>query len=203
MLADEGEKEGKREDEPSEAEKMLTETAARPVALASADLSYQSPFPTLAPKSNAPAKQQLQSFKHGGVVHMQEGGDPQIMEDKATSLEGANVPVYRSAKELEAYTQAMNPAVKTRSDDLGFSTRGYITPSSPDTLNLNYRLTPAEREITTLHELEHSMDARGGDIYGRPNFAKMGGICFDGRHGQQLPCLQLDGGRLESYNRNS
>jgi len=176
MLADEGEKEGKTEDEPSEAEKMLTETAARPVALASADLSYQSPFPTLAPKSNAPAKQQLQSFKHGGVVHMQEGGDPQIMEDKATSLEGANVPVYRSAKELEAYTQAMNPAVKTRSDDLGFSTRGYITPSSPDTLNLNYRLTPAEREITTLHELEHSMDARGGDIYGRPNFALMGGM---------------------------
>jgi hypothetical protein len=176
MLADEGEKEGKTEDEPSEAEKMLTETAARPVALASADLSFQSPFPTLAPKSNAPAKQQLQSFKHGGVVHMQEGGDPQIMEDKATSLEGANVPVYRSAKELEAYTQAMNPAVKTRSDDLGFSTRGYITPSSPDTLNLNYRLTPAEREITTLHELEHSMDARGGDIYGRPNFALMGGM---------------------------
>jgi len=45
MLADEGEKEGKSEDEPSESEKMLTETTARPVALAQADLGFQSPFP--------------------------------------------------------------------------------------------------------------------------------------------------------------
>ena len=73
MLADEGEKEGKSEDEPSESEKMLAETAARPVALASADLSFQSPFPVVAPQSNAPAKQQLQSFKHGGVVHRADG----------------------------------------------------------------------------------------------------------------------------------
>ena len=47
MLADEDEKEGKSEDEPSESQKMLTEVASRPVALASADLSYQSPFPEL------------------------------------------------------------------------------------------------------------------------------------------------------------
>lgn len=182
MLADEAEKEGKSEDEPSEAEKMLTQATVQPVALASADLGYQSPFPEVAPKSNAPAKQQLQAFKHGGVVRMEEGGDPQIVEDKATSLEGtgyvrgADVPVYRSAKELEAYTQAMNPAVKSVTGNLGFDTRGYMTPSNPDTLNLNFRLTPAEREITTLHELEHSMDARGGDLYGRSNFAKMGGM---------------------------
>ena len=45
MLADEGEKEGKSEYEPSESEKMLTEATARPVALAQMDLSYQSPFP--------------------------------------------------------------------------------------------------------------------------------------------------------------
>lgn len=73
MLADEAEKEGKSEDEPSEAEKMLTQATVQPVALASADLGYQSPFPEVAPKSNAPAKQQLQAFKHGGVVHRADG----------------------------------------------------------------------------------------------------------------------------------
>jgi hypothetical protein len=136
-------------------------------------------------------------FAEGGSVDAPYGGEvdaPQIMEDKAApanntplgqfvqgldgtgALRGPNIPVSRSAKELQAYTQAMNPVVKTRSDDLGSDTRGYIIASSPDTLNLNYMLTPAEREITTLHELEHSMDARGGDIYGRPNFAKLGGM---------------------------
>lgn len=81
MLADEGEKEGKGENEPSEAEKMLTEATARPVALAQADLSYQSPFPAVAPASSAPAKQQLQAFKHGGVVHMADGGDTDYFQD--------------------------------------------------------------------------------------------------------------------------
>jgi len=175
MLADEAEKEGKSEDEPSEAEKMLTQATVQPVALASVGLGYQSPFPEVAPKSNAPAKQQLQAFKHGGVVRMENGGDPQV-ENKTASLEGADLPVSRSAKELKSYTEAMNPAVKVVTDDLGAGTRGQMLPSQPDILELNYKLTPAEREVTTLHELEHSMDARGGDIYGRPNFAKMGGM---------------------------
>ena len=47
MLADEDEKEGKSEYEPSESEKMLTEATARPVALSQVDLGYQSPFPEL------------------------------------------------------------------------------------------------------------------------------------------------------------
>ena len=185
MLADEGEKEGKGENEPSEAEKMLTEATARPVALASADLGYQSPFPT--PVLSAPAKQQLQSYKHGGVVHMADGGDlndsdPQMMENRAMQPEGTgklwgpDIPVSRSAKELKAYTEAMNPAVKTFTGGLGMGTRGYIYADEPDIINLNTALSPGEREITTLHELEHSMDARGGDIYGRPNFAKLGGM---------------------------
>ena len=74
MLADQGEKEGKEEDDESESEKMMKEymaAPARPVALASADLSYQSPFP--APQSSAPAKNQLQAFKQGGVVHRADG----------------------------------------------------------------------------------------------------------------------------------
>lgn len=81
MLADEAEKEGKSEDEPSEAQKMLTQATVQPVALASVDLGYQSPFPEVAPKSNAPAKQQLQAFKHGGVVRMANGGEVDYFQD--------------------------------------------------------------------------------------------------------------------------
>ena len=63
MLADEGEKEGKSEDEPSESEKMLMEATARPVALASADLSYQSPFP----EPQKPPQVQPVKMAAGGV----------------------------------------------------------------------------------------------------------------------------------------
>jgi hypothetical protein len=80
MLADQGEKEGKSEDDESESEKMMKEymeTPARPVALASADLGYQTPFPAVV--SSAPAKEQLQSFKHGGAVH-RAGGSPETGE---------------------------------------------------------------------------------------------------------------------------
>lgn len=64
MLADEGEKEGKSEDEPSESSKMLTEATARPVALASADLSYQSPFPEISTGTAGVQKQpQVQPVK--------------------------------------------------------------------------------------------------------------------------------------------
>jgi hypothetical protein len=170
FLADTDEKEDRDIDrEPGVAEKYLAEmdAAPRPAPLSEfIDVKIRSPF--------AEAQQTEQP------LGMAEGGEAvstdEFIENKATSVEGLDIPVSRSAKELQAYIQSMNPAVNTRSDNLGADTRGYITPSSPDTLNLNYVLTPAEREITTLHELEHSMDARGGDIYGRPNFAKLGGM---------------------------
>jgi len=301
MLADEGEKEGKSEYEPSESERMLTEATARPVALAQADLGFQSPFPEPQKQQQRPigmaaggvpyvptptvrgsSKQQLADvksqwdayntkagsynaelekytalvdaynkgpraedftgvepvapvqptinadqyqaiadaakkdidrrsmalavaanpeqfglsmnkfFAEGGQVDAPYGGeeDPQMMADKTTELQGfttrqpdgtgtlwgPDVPVSRSAKELKAYTEAMNPAVKTFTGGLGMGTRGYIYADQPDIINLNTALSPGEREVTMLHELEHSMDARGGDIYGRPNFAKMGGM---------------------------
>jgi hypothetical protein len=122
---------------------------------------------------------------YGGQVDAPYGGeveDPQMMANKTAqpdgtaTLWGTDVPVSRSAKELKAYTEAMNPAVKTFTGGLGMGTRGYIYADQPDIINLNTALTPGEREVTMLHELEHSMDARGGDIYGRPNFAKMGGM---------------------------
>jgi hypothetical protein len=178
MLADEAEKEGKDEDAPSESEKMLAAMPSKPAPAVDLDLSYQSPFPEIQAQAAPVARKPLPLLR---PVRMAEGGDPQI-EDKAAPLEGtgyvrgADLPVSRSAKELKAYTEALNPAVETVTGNLGFDTRGYMRPSSPDTLNLNFRLTPAEREVTTLHELEHSMDARGGDLYGRPKFALMGGM---------------------------
>lgn len=178
MLADEAEKEGKDEDAPSESERMLAAMPSKPAPAVDLDLSYQSPFPEIQAQAAPVARKPLPLLR---PVRMAEGGDPQI-EDKAAPLEGtgyvrgADLPVSRSAKELKAYTEALNPAVETVTGNLGFDTRGYMTPSSPDTLNLNFRLTPAEREVTTLHELEHSMDARGGDLYGRPKFALMGGM---------------------------
>jgi len=172
FLADTDEKEDRDIDrEPGVAEKYLAEmdAAPRPAALSEfIDVKIRSPF--------AEAQQPVGMAEGGEAVSADD-----FIENKATSFAKTAVhtalpTVSRSAQELQAYIQAMNPAVKTRSDNLGSDTRGSMLPSSPDTLNLNYVLTPAEREITTLHELEHSMDARGGDIYGRPNFAKLGGM---------------------------
>lgn len=117
MLADEGEKEGKSENEPSEAEKMLTEATARPVALASADLGFQSPFPT--PVSSAPAKQQLQAYKHGGVVHMADGGELDYFQDP---LSAPSAPItadtfakgkdFKAADALQAAKEVGKGAVR-------------------------------------------------------------------------------------------
>ena len=118
MLADEGEKEGKGENEPSEAEKMLTEATSRPVALASADLGFQSPFPT--PVSSAPAKQQLQAYKHGGVVHMADGGGLDYFQDP---LSAPSAPItadtfakgkdFKAADALQAAKEVGKGVVRT------------------------------------------------------------------------------------------
>lgn len=68
MLADEGDKEGKDENEPSESEKMLTEATARPVALSQVDLGYQSPFPELN-TGIAGAQKQPVKMAAGGVPY--------------------------------------------------------------------------------------------------------------------------------------
>jgi hypothetical protein len=43
----------------------------------------------------------------------------------------------------------------------------------PDVINVKKGLTPGTREQTLLHELEHSMDERGGDLFGRPKVSRM------------------------------
>jgi hypothetical protein len=119
-------------------------------------------------------------------------GSPETGELNTASFRGPNVPVSRSASELKAYTEALNPAVKVLTNDLGGGVRGSMYPSIPDMVRLDSSLSPGEREITLLHEVEHSMDAKGGDLYGRPTFAKMGGMDNNYR------AYHLMGGRWDS-----
>ena len=94
------------------------------------------------------------------------------MEGENT-LAGSNFPATRSQDQLRAYVEALNPRANIVVGDLGGTTRGFVTARKPDTINLSSTLTPGTREITTLHELEHSMDVKGGDILGRPEIGTM------------------------------
>jgi hypothetical protein len=94
------------------------------------------------------------------------------MEGENT-LAGSSFPATRSQDQLRAYVEALNPRANIVVGDLGGTTRGFVTARKPDTINLSSTLTPGTREITTLHELEHSMDVKGGDILGRPEIGTM------------------------------
>ena len=74
----------------------------------------------------------------------------------------------RSAGQLAAYMRAMNPKVETQEMPLDSDLWGYVASSAPDLITVNQALPPGQRERTMLHELEHSMSFRGGDILGRP-----------------------------------
>jgi len=78
MLADEGEKEGKDEYEESESAKMLAAAPSRPVALAQADLSFQSPFPEI----QKPQQQPI-GMAAGGDVSAPDIGDAPARETLA------------------------------------------------------------------------------------------------------------------------
>ena len=134
---------------------------------------------------------------NGGPVYRADGSPEtgeinQLEVTNKASLKSPDVPVSRSASELKAYTEALNPAVKVLTNDLGGGVRGSMYPSIPDMVRLDSSLSPGEREITLLHEVEHSMDAKGGDLYGRPEFAKMGGMDNNYR------AYYLMGGRWDS-----
>lgn len=74
----------------------------------------------------------------------------------------------RSAGQLAAYMRAMNPKVETQDMPLESTLWGYVRGDVPDIITINQALPPGQRERTLLHELEHSMSFRGGDILGRP-----------------------------------
>jgi len=90
------------------------------------------------------------------------------------AAQGANLPPSRSKQALEAYVQAMVPDANIREKyPLSDSVRGFISRKDPSTINLSPILSPGSREETMLHEAEHSMDARGGDLLGRPKVRNM------------------------------
>ena len=106
-------------------------------------------------------------------VKMAEGGEVASDEQKfhqgdATDALVGRAP-YRSAQEQLAYLEAMNPGVVINERPLVQGTYGYVRSSAPDVLNISTSQSPAQAEQTRLHEMEHSLDFRGGDILGRPN----------------------------------
>lgn len=169
MLGDEDEKEDKRPDEPTEAEKFLsTPTAA--TSLAKLDLSYASPF----------AEPEPVKMNKGGIVYRadgspEEGEQPLIYEQTSAGTSKAEVDAlsgrepYRSEKEQQAYIEAMNPAARIFKRPLRENLLGYVSSDFPNVVNITTGMSPAMEEDTKLHEMEHSMDFRGGDIMGRPN----------------------------------
>lgn len=86
----------------------------------------------------------------------------------------------KGAKELESYINALNPRAQVfdvpegyqssyRSSPFGLKGSGLVGSvpiREPDRINVLNTLTPGQRERVLLHEAEHSMSLRGGDIEG-------------------------------------
>lgn len=86
----------------------------------------------------------------------------------------------KGAKELESYINALNPRAQVfdvpegyqssyRSSPFGLKGSGLVGSvpiREPDRINVLNTLTPGQRERVLLHEAEHSMSLRGGDIQG-------------------------------------
>ena len=136
--------------------KRLTDT--RPVEDAASRLfERQKPDPT---RGMEPIKR-----ADGGEVASDE---QKFHQGDATDALVGRAP-YRSAQEQLAYLEAMNPGVVINERPLVQGTYGYVRSSAPDVLNISTSQSPAQAEQTRLHEMEHSLDFRGGDILGRPN----------------------------------
>jgi hypothetical protein len=94
----------------------------------------------------------------------------EVMPDVALKRKGA--------RELESYINALNPRAQVFDVPEGYQTNYRSTPFSqsgvvgsvpirePDRINVLKTLTPGQRERVLLHEAEHSMSLRGGDILG-------------------------------------
>lgn len=103
MLADEGEKEGKSESDDSESAKMLAAAPSRPVALAQADLSFQSPFPEI-----QKPQQQPMGMAAGGVPYVPtptvRGSSKQELDKVKSQWDAYNTRAGSYNTELEKYT---------------------------------------------------------------------------------------------------
>jgi len=101
----------------------------------------------------------------------------ETMEQKATQGGyGNTIPPTRSAQQLQAYMESMNPTVQVSERPMEPGLLGYVQSDkilrnmgAPNVLHINTEQSPGNAEITKLHELEHALDVRGGDIKGRPD----------------------------------
>lgn len=115
-------------------------------------------------------------------VKMAEGGEVEaVASDEQKFHQGQPLPQtdtlvgrapYRSAQEQLALLEAMNPGVVINERPLAPGLYGYVRGSAPDVLNISTQQSPAQAEQTRLHEMEHSLDFRGGDILGRPGVGR-------------------------------
>lgn len=111
------------------------------------------------------------------------GGSPETGEElepmEQRSSQGGygnTVPPTRSAQQLQAYMESMNPTVQVSERPMEPGLLGYVQSDkilrnmgAPNVLHINTEQSPGNAEITKLHELEHALDVRGGDIKGRPD----------------------------------
>jgi hypothetical protein len=128
-----------------------------PSALADLSLDYRSPFPEKKPVLRA-----------GGSPETGEMADPLKYEGDEGSGDAIKTPPRRTAKEMLAYMQSMNPGVSIVKEPMDSNVMGYVSSAAPNVINLNPNQTPGREELTKLHEMEHSLAFRGGDILGRP-----------------------------------
>jgi len=103
-----------------------------------------------------------------GSPEMGEMVDPLKYEGDEGSGDAIKTPPRRTAKEMLAYMQSMNPGVSIVKEPMDSNVMGYVTSAAPNVINLNPNQTPGREELTKLHEMEHSLAFRGGDILGRP-----------------------------------
>jgi hypothetical protein len=119
----------------------------------------------------------LNPIKAMQPVKMADGGEVDAGEtlfNKGNELTGTSTPPRFAAKELDAYIKAANPGAVILEYNRGpGDALGFVHSKMPDVINVKKGLTPGTREQTLLHELEHSMDERGGDLFGRPKVSRM------------------------------
>jgi hypothetical protein len=100
-------------------------------------------------------------------------GGGEMVSDDVKFHQGTDALVgrepYRSPEAQQAYAEAMNPGVFIAEVNMPRGIFGAVDGRAPDIVQLARDQSPAQREQTLLHEMEHSMDFRGGDILGRPN----------------------------------
>ena len=154
MLADEDEKEGKSEDEQSESQKMLTEVASRPVALASADLSYQSPFPELstgiagAQKSVQPVKMAAGGVPYAPTASVRPSARAQLNDvksqwdafnNKATDYNTKADEYNKQVADYQKLVDAYNAGPRTEDFTGKEPTFTYTAPTEPTTSAEQYQ----------------------------------------------------------------